>query len=113
MDIADKLIGEICYHLGTNADDPDEHDYVKSLIESAYADLRAKTEVNWLERPELENYPVALDIIRSKVYLEYYGNRDEIKNTVHLEKYIASKTFSLQFSPEAVKIRSEQNGSQL
>lgn len=113
MDIKEKLIGDICYHLGTNAEDPDEHDYVKSLIVSAYADLRAKTGVPWLERTELENYPIALDVIQNKVYLKYYGNRGEMKNTSSLERYIASKTFSLQFSPEAVRIRSEQNGSQL
>lgn len=111
MEIPDQLARDICYFVGTNYDDPEERSYIISLIKFAYADLFEKTGVNWLEN-ETPKYDIALEVVRSKVYLSYYGNRDDAKNTEHLERFIASKTFSLEYSSEAVQARREAHGSQ-
>ncbi len=110
MEIPDQLARDICYFVGTNYDDPEERSYVISLIKFAYADLFEKTGVNWLENTT-SKYDIALEVVRSKVYLSYYGNRDDAKNTEHLERFIASKTFSLTYSSEAVQARREAHGS--
>lgn len=111
MDISDQLARDVCYFLGTNYDDPEELSYVISLIKFAYADLQEKTGVNWLESTT-PNYDIASEIVRSKVYLSYYGNRDEAKNTEHLERFIAAKTFALKYSSESIQARREAHGSQ-
>ncbi|MCM1577970.1 MAG: hypothetical protein NC078_04140 [Ruminococcus sp.] len=111
MEIPEQLARDMCYFLGTNPDDGEEMRYVASLVRFAFADLREKTGVNWLGSSS-PNYDIALEIIRSKVYLSYYGNRDDSKNTEHLERFIAAKTFSLKYSKEAVSARSERDGSQ-
>ena len=89
---------------------PEEYGYVVSLIEFAYAELFEKTGVNWLES-KTPNYAVALETVRSKVYLSFYGNRDDLKNPEHLERFIAAKTFFLKYSAEAVKARRSPDGS--
>lgn len=110
-EISEQTARDVCYFLGTNYDDPDERRLVISLISFAYAELMQKTGVNWLESTS-PNYDIALEIVRSKVYLSYYNNRDDSKNTEHLERFIAAKTFLLRFSSEAVKAREAENGSQ-
>lgn len=110
MEIPEQLARDICYFLGANSDDPEEYGYVISLIEFAYADLFEKTGVNWLES-KTPNYAVALEAVRSKVYLSFYGNRGDLKNPEHLERFIASKTFFLTYSAEAVKARRSPDGS--
>lgn len=110
IEIPDQLARDVCYFIGTNYDDPEERSYVISLIKFAYADLLEKTGVNWLEN-KTPKYDIALEVVRSKVYLSYYGNRDDAKNTEHLERFISSKTFSLQYSQEAVMARRASDGS--
>lgn len=110
MEIPEQLARDICYFLGANSEDPEEYGYVVSLIEFAYADLFEKTGVNWLES-KTPNYAVALEAVRSKVYLSFYGNRDDLKNPEHLERFIAAKTFALKYSAEAVKARGASDGT--
>lgn len=75
-----------------------------------HADLFEKTGVNWLES-KTPNYDIALETVRNKVFLSFYGNRDDLKNPEHLERFIAAKTFSLQYSAEAVKARRSSDGA--
>lgn len=110
MEIPEQLARDICYFLGANSDDPEEYGYVVSLIKFAYADLFEKTGVNWLES-KTSNYDIALETVRNKVFLSFYGNRDDLKNPEHLERFIAAKTFSLQYSAEAVKARRSSDGA--
>ena len=110
MNISEELVEDICHFVGTNYDDADERKLVKNLIATAYSDLQNVTGVNWLES-ETEKYNIALEVVRCKVYLSYYGRRDDLKNTASLERAIAAKTFSLQFSKEADDIRRATNGN--
>ena len=111
MEISEQMTREVCYFLGTSYDDPEERSLVTPLIKFAYAELMQKTGVNWLECTS-PNYDIAFETVRSKVYMSYYNNRDDSKNTEHLERFIAAKTFSLIYSEEAVKAREAGNGSQ-
>lgn len=110
IEVPEQIARDVCYFLGTAPNVPEELGYVSSLIKFAYADLLEKTGVNWIES-KTGNYDTALEVVRSKVYLSYYGNRDDSKSTEHLERYIAAKTFSLMYSQEAVTARGDKSGS--
>lgn len=114
--IPDNVFSQVVYFLGvanTNSDHympPSEIHLIGSQIKAAYKDLENVTGVNWLES-ETANFDIALDIVCSKVFLKYYNNRDDAKNTENLKANIASETFKLKWCTEAVEKRRQANGS--
>lgn len=88
----------------------DEQQLIASRIRAAYKDLENTTGVNWLES-DTANFDIALDIVCNKVFLKYYNNRDDAKNTEHLKSNIAADTFKLRWSKEAVEKREQTDGS--
>lgn len=114
--VPEEVYSQVAYFLGVanRASDhyipPDEQHLIASRIKAAYKDLENTTGVNWLES-ETANFDIALDVVCSKVFLKYYNNRDDAKNTEHLKASIAADTFKLRWSQEAVEKRRQANGS--
>lgn len=102
--IPSDILDYVAHYIGTDSDNDQEQRILTSQIRAAYADLQEKTGVDWMTC-ETDNYDIALDVVCSKVYLSYYGNRDDAKNTDHLTRYIRTKTFDLKYSSEAIAAR--------
>ena len=90
-------IEEVCHYLGTDSEDNDEKSLVERLINQSYKKLELLTKKDWKNDGTSKFSKVAEDTVLSMVYLQYYGNRDDSKNTEHLKRYIDDNTFLLQF----------------
>lgn len=114
--VPENVFKQVVYFLGianaaSAANLPvDEQQLIASRIRAAYKDLENTTGVNWLES-DTANFDIALDIVCNKVFLKYYNNRDDAKNTEHLKSNIAADTFKLRWSKEAVEKREQTDGS--
>lgn len=87
-------ISEVCHFLGTDETDEDEKRLVERLVNQSYSRLEVLTKKNWKEDTSIL-VKIAEDTVLSMVYLDYYCNRDESKNTEFLNNYIDSNIFLL------------------
>lgn len=65
---------------------------------SALEYLKRSTGIDW---EKVQNNSYASETVQAIVYLNFYGIRDDAKNTVFLEQYIEKHICQLQLSEEA------------
>lgn len=84
----------VAHFLGADLSDKDEEKLINGMIGNAYSQIKIATNQDMRENEEYSD--IVDDIVCSICYLSYYGNRDDAKNTTHLQEYIDRNIAALQ-----------------